>query len=54
VAHGTVQAVWYPSPTLKLASRRMMVYTPPGYEQAARSIPSCTCCTAAAATKMRG
>src|SRR6185436_4177856 len=32
VAHGTVQAVWYPSPTLKLASRRMMVYTPPGYE----------------------
>ena len=32
VQHGTVQAVWYPSPTLKLASRRMMVYTPPGYE----------------------
>jgi hypothetical protein len=32
VPHGTVQAVWYPSPTLKLASRRMMVYTPPGYE----------------------
>ena len=32
VAHGTVQAVWYPSPTLKQASRRMMVYTPPGYE----------------------
>src|SRR6266545_4514720 len=26
--HGTVQAVWYPSPTLKMASRRMMVYTP--------------------------
>jgi enterochelin esterase family protein len=32
VPHGTVQAVWYPSPTLKLANRRMMVYTPPGYE----------------------
>jgi enterochelin esterase family protein len=32
VPHGTVQAVWYPSPTLKMASRRMMVYTPPGYE----------------------
>jgi hypothetical protein len=32
VPHGTVQAVWYASPTLKLASRRMMVYTPPGYE----------------------
>ena len=32
VPHGTVQAVWYSSPTLKLAQRRMMVYTPPGYE----------------------
>jgi len=32
VPHGTVQAVWYPSPTLKLTNRRMMVYTPPGYE----------------------
>jgi enterochelin esterase-like enzyme len=31
VPHGTVQAVWYPSPTLKLKSRRMYVYTPPGY-----------------------
>ena len=32
VPHGSVQAVWYTSPTLKLAQRRMMVYTPPGYE----------------------
>jgi enterochelin esterase-like enzyme len=32
VPHGTVQAVWYPSPTLKQARRRMMVYTPPDYE----------------------
>jgi enterochelin esterase family protein len=39
VAHGTVQAVWYPSPTLKLASRRMMVYTPPGYEAGTRKYP---------------
>jgi enterochelin esterase family protein len=31
VPHGTVQAIWYPSPTLKLAQRRMYVYTPPGY-----------------------
>ena len=31
VPHGTVQAVWYPSPTLKMERRRMMVYTPPGY-----------------------
>jgi enterochelin esterase family protein len=31
VPHGTVQAVWYPSPTLKMARRRMMVYTPPDY-----------------------
>jgi enterochelin esterase-like enzyme len=39
VPHGTVQAVWYPSPTLKLASRRMMVYTPPGYEDGTRKYP---------------
>jgi enterochelin esterase family protein len=31
VPHGTVQEVWYPSPTLKLASRRMTVYLPPDY-----------------------
>jgi len=31
VPHGTVAAVWYPSPTLKTA-RRMLVYTPAGYE----------------------
>ena len=39
VLHGTVQAVWYPSPTLKLASRRMMVYTPPGYEAGNQKYP---------------
>ena len=39
VAHGTVQAVWYPSPTLKLANRRMMVYTPPGYESGNQKYP---------------
>jgi len=39
VPHGTVQAVWYPSPTLKLASRRMMVYTPPGYETSGQKYP---------------
>jgi enterochelin esterase family protein len=32
VPHGTVQQVWYPSPTLKEDRRRMFVYTPPGYE----------------------
>jgi enterochelin esterase family protein len=46
VPHGTVQAVWYPSPTLKLASRRMMVYTLPGYETNTQKYPvlffSCT------------
>jgi enterochelin esterase-like enzyme len=31
IAHGTMQAVWYASPTLKLKTRRMYVYTPPGY-----------------------
>src|SRR3954470_12834524 len=39
VPHGTVQAVWYPSPTLKMPARRMMVYTPPGYETSARKYP---------------
>jgi enterochelin esterase-like enzyme len=39
VPHGTVQAVWYPSPTLKLASRRMMVYTPPRYETGTERYP---------------
>jgi enterochelin esterase family protein len=39
VPHGTVQAVWYPSPTLKMTSRRMMVYTPPGYESSAQKYP---------------
>jgi enterochelin esterase family protein len=32
VPHGTVQQIWYPSPTLKEDRRRMYVYTPPGYE----------------------
>jgi len=31
IPHGTFEAVWYPSTALKTA-RRMMVYTPPGYE----------------------
>ena len=31
VPHGTVSMVWYESPTLG-NSRRMLVYTPPGYE----------------------
>lgn len=32
VPHGRVTSVWYPSPTLGM-SRRMLVYTPPGYEK---------------------
>src|SRR6266536_721954 len=39
VPHRTVQAIWYPSPTLKLANRRMMVYTPPGYETGSQKYP---------------
>jgi enterochelin esterase-like enzyme len=31
IPHGTVSAVWYPSTGLK-TDRRMVVYTPPGYE----------------------
>ena len=33
VPHGGLTQVWYPSPTLKL-TRRMYVYTPPGYDPA--------------------
>jgi len=39
VPHGTVQMVWYPSPTLKLARRRMYVYTPPDYESGTARYP---------------
>jgi enterochelin esterase-like enzyme len=39
VPHGTIQAVWYPSPTLKQSGRRMMVYTPPGYETGTTKYP---------------
>lgn len=31
VPHGTIAKIWYPSPTLNL-TRRMYIYTPPGYE----------------------
>lgn len=32
VKHGNVSKVWYPSPTLGMAQRRMTVYTPAGYD----------------------
>ena len=38
VPHGSVTAVWYPSPTLG-TERRMYVYTPPGYEQGKDKYP---------------
>lgn len=38
VPHGTLSAVWYDSPTLKLR-RRMQVYTPPGYETSQTRYP---------------
>lgn len=38
VPHGTLSAVWYDSPTLKIR-RRMQVYTPPGYETSAAQYP---------------
>ena len=38
VPHGTVEAVWYDSPTLN-AKRRMMIYLPPGYEQGRQRYP---------------
>ena len=38
VPHGRVSAVWYPSPTLGM-SRRLLVYTPPGYEKGTETYP---------------
>ena len=38
VPHGTVSMAWCPSPTLKL-TRRMYVYTPPGYETSTTRYP---------------
>lgn len=38
VPHGTLSAVWYPSPTLH-STRRMYVYTPPNYEIGADRYP---------------
>ncbi len=38
VPHGTLSKVWYPSPTLNL-TRRMYVYTPPGYEGSTSRYP---------------
>jgi enterochelin esterase-like enzyme len=38
VPHGTVSQVWYSSPSLNL-TRRMYVYTPPGYETANARYP---------------
>jgi enterochelin esterase family protein len=38
VPHGIVSAVWYPSPTIG-NSRRMMIYTPPGYSKSKESYP---------------
>src|SRR5438270_12091145 len=39
VPHGTIQIVWYPSPTLKQDRRRMYGYTPPGYEASQTRYP---------------
>lgn len=38
VPHGQVTAVWYNSPTLG-SQRRMLVYTPPGYEKDKKKYP---------------
>ena len=39
VPHGNVHIVWYPSPSLKMAARRMYIYTPPGYEGGSARYP---------------
>ena len=39
VPHGTIEQVWYPSPTLKQARRRMYVYLPPDYKSSNTRYP---------------
>jgi enterochelin esterase-like enzyme len=39
VPHGTVQQIWYPSPSLGVGHRRMYVYTPAGYEGGTQRYP---------------
>jgi enterochelin esterase-like enzyme len=39
VPHGTLSKIWYPSPTLNL-TRRMYVYTPPGYSSSGKDYPT--------------
>jgi enterochelin esterase-like enzyme len=34
VPHGSLEQIWYPSPTLKQSQRRMFVYLPPNYHRA--------------------
>ena len=38
VPHGVLRTEWYPSPTIG-TQRRLIVYTPPGYETSGRSYP---------------
>jgi enterochelin esterase-like enzyme len=38
IPHGTVSHVWYPAPSLRM-TRRMYVYTPPGYENSTSRYP---------------
>jgi len=39
VPHGTVEQIWFPSPTLKQARRRMYVYLPPDYQTSGTRYP---------------
>ncbi len=39
VPHGTIEQVWYPSPTLKEDRRRMYVYLPPDYNSTTTRYP---------------
>ncbi len=39
VPHGTVEQVWFPSPTLKQARRRMYVWLPPDYKTSTTKYP---------------
>ena len=53
VPHGKLEMIAYDSKSVG-TTRKMQVYTPPGYSPRTRSTRCSTCCTASAATRRSG
>ena len=54
VPHGTVEQIWYPSPTLHMDQRCMSTCRPAMSGRRPRNFPFYTCCTVQAAMRMPG